>query len=56
MCEFWYDCIKEKYDNQAKLYYIDLRSFMIYIKTKDFYKSYSKDVKQRLDMSNYEMK
>lgn len=56
MCQFWYDCIKEKYGNQAKLYSIDLKSFIIYIKTKDFYKSYSKDVKPRLGMSNYETK
>ena len=33
MYEFWYDYIKKKYQNNAKLYYMDTGSFIIYIKT-----------------------
>ena len=37
MYEFWYDYIKTKYQNNAKLCYIDTDSFIINIKTEDFY-------------------
>ena len=33
MYEFWYDYIKPKYQNNAKLCYIDTDSFIINIKT-----------------------
>ena len=36
MYEFWYDYIKPKYKNNAKLCYMDTDSFIIYIKTEDF--------------------
>ena len=38
MYEFWYDYIKPKYQNNAKLYYMDTDSFIIRINTEDFYK------------------
>ena len=38
MYEFWYDYIKPKYQNYAKLYYMDTDSFIICINTEDFYK------------------
>ena len=38
MYEFWYDYIKPKYQDKAKLCYIDTDSFIIYIKIEDFYK------------------
>ena len=31
MCEFWYDYIKPKYQDKAKLCYMDTYSFIIYI-------------------------
>ena len=31
MYEFWYDCIKPKYEDRAKLCYIDTESFIIHI-------------------------
>ena len=34
--EFWYDYVKPKYQNNAKLSYIDTGSFIINIKTEDF--------------------
>ena len=38
MYEFWYDYIKPKYGDRAKLCYTDTDSFVIYIKSKDFLK------------------
>ena len=53
MYEFWYDFIKSKYESNAKLCYMDTDSFVINIKTKDFYKDIAMDVKERFDTSNY---
>ena len=44
MYEFWYDYIKPKYEDRVKLCYTDTDSFVIYIKTEDFYKDISNDV------------
>ena len=52
MYEFWYDFIKSKYGSKAKLCYMDTDSFVINIKTKDFYKDIAMDVKERFDTSN----
>ena len=38
MCEFWYDYVKPKYEDRAKLYYTDTGSFVIHVITGDFYK------------------
>ena len=51
--EFWYDYVKNKYDSRANLCYMDTDSFVIDIKTKDFYKDIAMDVKERFDTSNY---
>ena len=40
MYEFWYDYIKPKYQDRAKLCYMDTDSFVIYIKTEDFFKNH----------------
>ena len=40
MYEFWYDYIKPKYQENAKLCYMDTDTLIIHIKTKDFYKRY----------------
>ena len=54
MYEFWYDYINPKYGDRAKLCYTDTDdSFAIYIKTEDFYKDISDDVKIQFDTSNY---
>ena len=37
MYEFWYDYVKPKYGEKVKLCYMDIDSFMVYIKTKDIY-------------------
>ena len=44
MYEFWYDYVKNKYDSRANLCYMDTDSFVINIKTKDFYKDIAMDV------------
>ena len=50
--EFWYDYVKNKYGSRASLRYMDTDSFVINIKTKDFYKDIAMDVKKRFDTSN----
>ena len=42
--EFWYDYIVPKYGDKAKLCYMDTDSFVMYIKTEDFYRDISDDV------------
>ena len=44
MYEFWYDYIKPKYANNVELCYMDADSFIMKIKTDDFYKDISNDV------------
>ena len=46
MYEFWYDYIKPKYGDRAKLCYTDTDSFVIHIKTEDFYKDIANDVER----------
>ena len=53
MCEFWYNCIKPKYQDNVKLCYMDTDSFIIYIITEDFYKDIANDVEKCFDISNY---
>ena len=55
MYEFWYDYIKPKYQNNAKLCYMDTDSFIINIKTEDFYEDIANGVEKRFDTSNYEV-
>ena len=56
MYEFWYDCMKPKYDNNVKLCYMGTDSFIMNIKTNDFYGDIANDVDSRFDTSNYEVK
>ena len=46
MYEFWYDYIKPKYEDRAKLCYTDTDSFVIYIITEDFFADISDDVER----------
>ena len=57
MYEFWYDYIKPKYQRsytqgKAKLCYMD--SFIIHIKTEDFYEDIADDFEKWFDTSNYD--
>ena len=56
MYEFWYDYMKPKYNDNVRLCYMDPDSFMMNIKTNDFYKDISDDVDNRFDTLNYEVK
>ena len=51
--KFWYDYIKPKYENRAKLCYADTDSFIFYIITEDFFGDIAGDVKKWYDTSNY---
>ena len=55
MYEFWYDYMKPKYGNDVKLCYMDADSFMMNIKTNDFYEDIANDVENRFDTSIYEV-
>ena len=54
MYEFWYDYINPKYQNNVKLCYMDIDSFIIHLKLKVFYKDIADDVKK--DMIHQIMK
>ena len=54
MYEFWYNYIIPKYGDRAKLCYTDTDSFIIYIKTEDFFQDISNDVEKWFDTSNYD--
>ena len=46
MYEFWYDYIKLKYGDRARLCYMDTDSFIIHIITEDFYEDIADDVER----------
>ena len=54
--EFWYDYIKPKYGDKARLCYADTDSFVMYIKTEDFSKDIAGGVERWFDTSNYDEK
>ena len=53
MYEFWYDYVKPKYNDNVRLCYMDTDSFVMNIKTNDFYKDIFNDAECKLDTSNY---
>ena len=55
MYEVWYDYMKPKYGDNVKQCYMDTDSFIMHIKTEDFYKDIADDVEKRFDTSNYEI-
>ena len=55
MYEFWYDYMKPKYNDNVKLCYMDTDSFVMNIKTSDFYKDIANDVECKFDTSDYEV-
>ena len=54
MYGFWYDYIKPKYENRAKLCYTDTDSLMFHIITEDFYEDIVVDVERWFDTSDYD--
>ena len=56
MYEFWYDYVKPKYGEKAKLCYMDAGRYIVHVKTDDnIYKDIAEDVETRFDISNYEL-
>ena len=47
--------MKPKYNNDIKLCYMDTDSFIMNIKTNDFYKDIANAIENRFDISNYEV-
>ena len=54
MYDFWYNYMKPKYGKNEKLCYMDTDSFIMNIKTEDFYKDIANNAEKRFDTSNYE--
>ena len=55
MYEFWYDYVKPKYGENAKLCYMDTDSFIVHVKTDDIYKDIAGNVELRFDTSNFQI-
>ena len=53
MYEFWYDYVKIKYREIARLCFMDTVS--LYTQKHNIYKNIAKDVETRFDSSNYEL-
>ena len=55
MYEFWYDYVKPRYGEKAKLCYMDTNNFLVLIKRDNSYKDIVEDVETRFYFSNYEL-
>ena len=55
MYNFLYDSTEPKYNEKAKLYYMDTDNFIVYIKTDDCCKDIIEDFETRFDNSSYEL-
>ena len=53
MYEYWYDDMKPKYGKNISLCFMDKVSFIMHIKTNNFYKDIADDVEKKYDTSNY---
>ena len=54
MHEVWYDYIKPMFGDNAKLCYMDTDSFVMMIKTDDFFKDINSNIEKRFDTSNFD--
>ena len=54
MYEFWYDYVKPKHGEKAKLCYMNTDSFIVYIKPEDINAEFVKVAKTTFETSNYE--
>ena len=55
MYGFWYDYVKPKNEEKAKLCYVDTDSFIVYTKKENIYSDIAKYVKTRFHTSNYSL-
>ena len=53
MFALWYDYLKPMYGDKIRLCYTNTDSFIMYIKTEDFYKDISADLDRWFDTSNF---
>ena len=53
MYDYRYNKMKLKYKDRIRLCYMDTDSFIMHIKTEDFYKDIADDVERMYDTSNY---
>ena len=53
MYDYLYNEMKPKYKDRIRLCYMDMDSFIMHIKTEDFYKDIADDVEKKFDTSNY---
>ena len=53
MYDYWYNEMKPKYKHRIRLCCMDTDSFIMHIKTEDFYKDIADDVEEKYDTSNY---
>ena len=51
MCEYWYDYVKPKYRDKAKLYCTDTNSCIVHVKSEDVYADLTRDVEKGFDTS-----
>ena len=54
MYEFWYDYIKPKYGENAKLCYMNKDSFVLHVKAGDIYMNSTERFETRFDNLNFE--
>ena len=54
MYGFWYDYVKPKYNDKAKLCYMNTDSFVINIFTEDIFQDINNDVERWFDTPNYD--
>ena len=47
MYDFWYDYVKPKYGENAKLCFIDTDNFIVHVKRDDIYKDIAEDIETR---------
>ena len=55
MWKFFYDYLKPKYGDKIELCYTNTDSFILHIKTKDFYENIADDFEEWFDTSPYEI-
>ena len=52
---FWYDYIKTKYGENAKLCYVDTDSLIVHVETDTICKDIAEDIEKRFDTSDFEI-
>ena len=55
MYELWYNYLKPKYGENAKLCYMDTASFIVHARAEDIYKDIAEDVESRFYASNFNL-